>query len=85
MNSGRRLGDFRLTPHTGRTHQLRVHMNGLGLPILGDPVYPVDRAPDSYDFSSPLQLLAEQLAFTDPLTGEPREFTSRLTLRGSAG
>lgn len=79
------LGDFRLTPHTGRTHQLRVHMNGLGLPILGDPVYPVDLAPDPYDFSSPLQLLAEKLAFTDPLTGEPREFTSRLTLSSALG
>lgn len=85
LGAAGRLGDFRLTPHTGRTHQLRVHMNGLGLPILGDPVYPVDLAPDPYDFSSPLQLLAEKLAFTDPLTGEPREFTSRLTLSGALG
>lgn len=82
LGAAGRLGDFRLTPHTGRTHQLRVHMNGLGLPILGDPVYPVDLAPDPYDFFSPLQLLAERLAFTDPLTGEPREFTSRLGLSG---
>lgn len=81
----RGIGEFRLTPHTGRTHQLRVHMNGLGLPILGDPVYPVDLAPDSYDFSSPLQLLADRLAFTDPLTGTPREFASRLTLSGASG
>ncbi|RSS49956.1 pseudouridine synthase, partial [Streptomyces sp. WAC06614] len=34
------LGHYRLTPRTGRTHQLRVHMNALGLPLLGDPVYP---------------------------------------------
>ncbi|MFJ9850833.1 pseudouridine synthase [Streptomyces sp. NPDC101150] len=40
--AGRRggLGRYRLLPATGRTHQLRVHMNGLGLPILNDPVYP---------------------------------------------
>ncbi|MCQ9387848.1 pseudouridine synthase [Brevibacterium sp. 50QC2O2] len=73
-----RTGLFRLHPHTGRTHQLRVHMNALGLPILGDPVYPRDLAPDPYDFSSPLQLLAHRLAFTDPLTGREREFESRL-------
>ena len=34
------LGRYRLLPETGRTHQLRVHMNGLGLPLLNDPVYP---------------------------------------------
>ena len=36
------LGDglYRLTPRTGRTHQLRVHMASLGLPIIGDPLYP---------------------------------------------
>ncbi|WP_042387731.1 pseudouridine synthase [Streptacidiphilus melanogenes] len=75
------LGRYRLLPATGRTHQLRLHMSGLGLAILNDPVYPVvlpERAPD--DFSDPLQLLASVLAFTDPVTGEPLEFTSRRTL-----
>lgn len=76
------LGDglYRLTPHTGRTHQLRVHMTSLGVPILGDPLYPnvIDVAPD--DFSAPLQLLAQRLAFDDPVTGRPREFISRRTL-----
>lgn len=69
-------GLYRLTPRTGRTHQLRVHMNSLGLPIVGDPWYPdvVDVAPD--DFSTPLQLLAHRLEFDDPLSGERRVFVS---------
>ncbi|MFJ3924264.1 RluA family pseudouridine synthase [Streptomyces sp. NPDC090022] len=76
-----RLGRYRLTPHTGRTHQLRVHMNSLGLPILGDPVYPVltDPAPD--DYRRPLQLLARTLSFTDPVTGAAHRFESGLRLR----
>ncbi|RAG84780.1 pseudouridylate synthase [Streptacidiphilus pinicola] len=75
------LGRYRLLPATGRTHQLRLHMSGLGVPILGDPVYPVvlpDPAPD--DFSDPLQLLASVLAFTDPVSGEELRFTTRRTL-----
>ncbi len=75
------LGRYLLSPRTGRTHQLRLHMSSLGIPILGDPVYPVllaDPAPD--DFSSPLQLLATVLEFTDPVTGSARRFASRRTL-----
>ncbi|MEU4795638.1 RluA family pseudouridine synthase [Streptomyces sp. NPDC023327] len=75
------LGRYRLTPRTGRTHQLRVHMNALGLPILGDPLYPVvtgPAAPD--DFRRPLQLLARVLEFTDPVTGHPHRFVSGRTL-----
>lgn len=73
-------GLYRLTPRTGRTHQLRVHMAALGVPIDGDPLYPdiVDVAPD--DFSTPLRLLARRIAFDDPLTGERREFVSRRAL-----
>ncbi|WP_035792271.1 pseudouridine synthase [Kitasatospora mediocidica] len=76
------LGRYRLLPMTGRTHQLRLHMSSLGLPLLGDPVYPVllaGSAPD--DFDNPLQLLARRLEFTDPVTGEERCFTSGRTLR----
>ncbi|MGE2737665.1 pseudouridine synthase [Mycolicibacterium vaccae] len=69
-------GCYRLTPRTGRTHQLRVHMNSLGLPILGDPLYPTVADVPADDFSTPLHLLAHELAFEDPLTGEPRRFRS---------
>ena len=70
-------GLYRLTPRTGRTHQLRVHMASLGLPIEGDPLYPnvIDVPPD--DFSTPLRLLARHIEFDDPLTGSRREFVSR--------
>ena len=70
-------GLYRLTPRTGRTHQLRVHMASLGIPIIGDPLYPkvVDVADD--DFSAPLRLLAQRIEFDDPITGVRREFTSR--------
>ncbi len=73
-------GLYRLTPRTGRTHQLRVHMASLGLPIHGDPLYPnvVDIAPD--DFSAPLQLLAHSLEFEDPISGIRCRFVSRRTL-----
>lgn len=75
------LARYRLTPHTGRTHQLRVHMNALGVPILGDPVYPrvTDPAPD--DYRRPLQLLARVLDFTDPVTGTAHHFESGRELR----
>jgi tRNA pseudouridine32 synthase / 23S rRNA pseudouridine746 synthase len=69
-------GLYRLTPRTGRTHQLRVQMSALGLPIIGDPLYPniIDIPAD--DFSTPLQLLAQRIEFTDPRTGVHREFVS---------
>jgi tRNA pseudouridine32 synthase / 23S rRNA pseudouridine746 synthase len=69
-------GLYRLTPRTGRTHQLRVQMASLGLAIYGDPLYPnvIEVAPD--DFSTPLQLLAQRIDFDDPLTGARRRFVS---------
>jgi tRNA pseudouridine32 synthase / 23S rRNA pseudouridine746 synthase len=74
-------GLYALTPRTGRTHQLRVHMASLGLPIVNDPLYPavIDVAAD--DFSRPLQLLARSLAFEDPLSGRKREFVSSFALQ----
>lgn len=75
------LGRYRLTPHTGRTHQLRVHMNGLGLPLLGDPIYPEVTEPAPEDYRRPLQLLARVLEFTDPVTGAAHRFESTRTLQ----
>ena len=80
-----RRGDwalYRLHPISGKRHQLRVHMWGLGLPLLGDQFYPtVRRAPgEAEDFVEPLRLLAKSIAFTDPVTGEARRFTSERSL-----
>lgn len=75
------LGRYRLVPATGRTHQLRVHMNALGVPIVHDPLYPVVEPEEAgEDWDRPLQLLARRLEFTDPVSGEPRRFTSGLRL-----
>jgi tRNA pseudouridine32 synthase/23S rRNA pseudouridine746 synthase len=76
------LARYRLQPLTGRRHQLRVAMNTLGLPILGDPLYPsVLRGPgEPDDFRAPLHLLARAIAFTDPVTDAARAFESRRTL-----
>ncbi len=71
-----------LTPVTGKRHQLRVHMNALGLPIAGDQFYPrvLRRSDEPEDFANPLRLLARGIAFTDPVTGEVRQFRSALQL-----
>lgn len=70
------LGRYRLTPRTGRTHQLRVHLDGLGIPIVDDPLYPHVQDVAIDDFSRPLQLLAWELRFTDPVDASAREFRS---------
>lgn len=72
---------YALYPITGKKHQLRVHMAALGAPICNDPLYPqlLDYRDD--DYAQPLQLLAQSLSFTDPLTGQPRHFESELRLQ----
>ena len=71
---------YRLKPSTGKQHQLRVHLNHLGIPIQNDPYYPtvVHKNPD--DFSSPLQLLAKEIYFKDPVTFQDLHFCSELSL-----
>ena len=74
-----RKGDralFRLTPRTGKKHQLRIHLASLGFPIIDDQLYPVPLPPGPYDHTRPLRLLAERLRFRDPVTGEEMEFMS---------
>ncbi len=47
-------GVYRLTPRTGRTHQLRKHMNDLGIPIVNDPLYPMVQDIEVDDFDTPV-------------------------------
>jgi tRNA pseudouridine32 synthase/23S rRNA pseudouridine746 synthase len=74
------LARYALSPVTGKKHQLRVHMNALGCPILNDRIYPpVEVTPDD-DYALPLQLLARSIAFSDPISGQLRQFESRFRL-----
>lgn len=66
---------FELNPITGKTHQLRVHMQALGWPILNDRYYPQLQPLSADNYSAPLQLLAKQLQFIDPVTQHPRFFS----------
>ena len=72
---------YALKPVTGQRHQLRVHMAALGLPMVGDGIYPTLTPEGSADYSRPLQLLAKSIAFTDPMSGERRQFESQRQLR----
>ena len=77
------LARYRLRPVTGKKHQLRVHMASLGIPILNDQIYPAHLTKaqiEEDDFSKPLQLLAEYIAFRDPVTGQDRRFQSMRSL-----
>ena len=78
---------YQLTPLTGRTHQLRVHCAALGMPIVGDRMYPTLLPADTDDHARPLQLLARSIAFVDPISGQPRCFdsTQGLALARAAG
>jgi tRNA pseudouridine32 synthase/23S rRNA pseudouridine746 synthase len=73
---------YRLTPGSGKKHQLRCHLNSLGIPIKDDQIYPILTPYQEYDldFSKPLQLLAKEIQFRDPLTGEERIFMSQRVL-----
>lgn len=73
-------GTVLLEPHTGFTHQLRALLNYLGAPIVGDDTYPVDKGLALDDFSTPLQLLASEISFMDPIDGTPRKIRARRTL-----
>ena len=73
---------YRLTPGSGKKHQLRCHLNALGIPIRNDQIYPILTPYQEYDldFSKPLQLLAKEISFLDPITGNARTFISNRVL-----
>lgn len=79
LERGEQYWRYALRPITGRKHQLRVHMAALGAPIINDAFYPMLRERDE-DFTRPLKLLAKELRFVDPLTGEDRDFHTQFTL-----
>ncbi|AGL86046.1 MULTISPECIES: pseudouridine synthase [Pseudomonas] len=75
------LWRYALYPVTGKKHQLRVHMNALGAAICNDPFYPEVLKDIEDDYARPLKLLAQGLRFIDPLSGQEREFASRISLQ----
>lgn len=75
------VAHFRLSPITGKTHQLRVHMASLGLALLNDPLYPSIVPVKTDDWDKPLQLIARSLEFTDPYDGTARRYVSEQALR----
>ena len=79
-----RLGLFQLHPVTGKRHQLRLHMASLGFPLVNDRFYPELQDESADDFTSPLQLLAKQIDFTDPVSGRLRSFVSERKLSWQA-
>jgi tRNA pseudouridine32 synthase / 23S rRNA pseudouridine746 synthase len=70
------LARYQLTPLTGKKHQLRVQMAALGMPILNDQIYPMHQRQAANEYAKPLQLLAKNISFRDPISGAAREFTS---------
>ena len=75
-----RFAKYQLSPVTGKRHQLRVHMNALGLPILGDGIYPVLTPEGQIDYENPLQLLAKSIEWLDPIAHTLRRFESQQAL-----
>jgi len=73
---------FHLFPMTGKKHQLRIHLNGLGFPIVNDRYYPDLLPEETDDFNRPLQLLSRKIEFRDPISGEEMAFESGRTLSG---
>ena len=74
------IARFDLCPVTGKTHQLRIHMSGLGFRILNDRYYPDLQPEQADDFQKPLRLVARSVRFRDPVSGRDMEFRSEREL-----
>ncbi len=68
--NGQKAALVQVRLHTGRTHQIRVHMSHMGYPLLGERLYNRGRAPDA----DRQMLHAWKLAFLHPETGEEMSF-----------
>lgn len=73
-------GYFQLSPLTGKKHQLRLHMCGLGFGLRNDRFYPQLLPKQADDLNNPLQLLARRLKFIDPVSAKSMEFVSERKL-----
>lgn len=77
---------YRIRPLTGKTHQIRVTMAHLGIPIVGDPLYPrIMSIAEEQERTVPLQLLAESLVFADPFDGDMVRVRSQRSLAFTTG
>jgi tRNA pseudouridine32 synthase / 23S rRNA pseudouridine746 synthase len=75
------LAKYIVKPETGKKHQIRIHFASLGIPILNDQIYPALLPAGQDDYTKPLQLLAKEIRFIDPITQQPRHFTSPRSLK----
>lgn len=71
---------FKLYPITGKKHQLRIHLSGLGFPIVHDRYYPKLLPEIPVDYANPLQLLSRKIEFLDPITKQEMSFESQREL-----
>ncbi|MCH7337029.1 pseudouridine synthase [Acinetobacter sp. NIPH 2699] len=80
LDHNQEYAKYLLKPKTGKQHQLRVHLNYLGIPILHDSFYPTVVHKADEDFSHPLQLLAKEIHFIDPISHTQMSFSSNYEL-----
>jgi len=80
LETNENMALFKLSPITGKKHQLRLHLSGLGFPILNDRCYPQLLPKAIVDFKSPLQLLSKKVGFKDPLSGEKVSYETQRQL-----
>ncbi len=81
IDAGEKISKYRISIETGKKHQIRAHMNALGAPILNDQIYPTLFPVGEDHYEKPLQLLAKELSFIDPLSHKERSFFSSRALQ----